>query len=101
MELTVREETRSTMIFLMALQDVYTGHRKFTDEEIDETDLEASDLIKNCIATILERSRSKLSLLKPGNLPEMQFKAGLRPGRNDPSPPAGQWRLIIVERQFA
>ena len=34
------EETRATMIFLMALQDIYTGQSKFTDEEIDEIDLE-------------------------------------------------------------
>ena len=38
------EETRATMIFLMALQDIYTGQSKFTDEEIDEIDLEAPDL---------------------------------------------------------
>ncbi|HEV8033716.1 UPF0149 family protein [Yoonia sp.] len=36
------EDTRSTMIFLMALQDIYTGNSKLTDEEIDE---QAPDLI--------------------------------------------------------
>lgn len=45
------------MIFLMALQDIYTGKSKFTEEEIDEIDLEAPDLIPNCVATILHQSR--------------------------------------------
>ncbi|SDY92256.1 uncharacterized protein SAMN05444340_1317 [Citreimonas salinaria] len=78
------EETRATMIFLMALQDIYTGQSKFTDDEIDEIDLEAPDLIPNCVATILHQSRPELSLREPANLPDMPFKAGPRPGRNDP-----------------
>ena len=55
------EETRATMIFLMALQNIYTGHSKFTDDEIDEIDLEAPDLIPNCVATILHQARPELS----------------------------------------
>ncbi len=72
------------MIFLMALQDIYTGQSKFTEDEIDEIDLEAPDLIPNCVATILHQSRPELSLREPANLHEMPFKAGPRPGRNDP-----------------
>ncbi len=78
------EETRATMIFLMALQDIYTGQSKFTDEEIDEIDLEAPDLIPNCVATILYQSRPELSLRDSEYFPGMQVKAGSRPGRNDP-----------------
>ena len=78
------EETRATMIFLMALQDIYTGHSKFTDDEIDQIDLEAPDLIPNCVAAILHQSRPELSRPEPSNLPGMPFKAGPRPGRNDP-----------------
>lgn len=78
------EETRTTMIFMMALQDIYTGHSKFTDEEIDEIDLEAPALIPNCVATILSQSRSELFRTEPANRSEAPFKAGPRPGRNDP-----------------
>lgn len=78
------EETQATMIFLMALQDIYTGRSKFTDDEIDQIDLAAPDLIPNCVATILNQSRPELSRPEPANLPGMPFKAGPRPGRNDP-----------------
>lgn len=78
------EDTRETMIFLMALQDIYTGQSKFTDDEVDEIDLEAPDLIPNCVATILHQSRPELSLQELANLSDMPFKAGPRPGRNDP-----------------
>ena len=78
------EETRTTMIFVMALQDIYTGQSKFTDEEIDEIDLEAPDLIPNCVATILYHSRPELSRPEPANPSEMPFRADPRPGRNDP-----------------
>ena len=78
------EETRTTMIFLMALQDIYTGQSKFTDDEIDEIDLEAPDLIPNCVATILHQSRPELSSREPANFPDLPFKAGSRPRRNDP-----------------
>lgn len=64
------EETRTTMIFLMALQEIYTGHSKFTDEEIDEIDLEAPNLIPNCVATILYQSRPELSRMEPANRSE-------------------------------
>ncbi|MEY8837660.1 UPF0149 family protein [Cribrihabitans sp. XS_ASV171] len=78
------EETQTTMIFLMALQEIYTGHSKFTEEEIDEIDLEAPDLIPNCVATILHQSRPELCLLERASRSNMPFKAGPRPGRNDP-----------------
>ena len=55
------EETQATIIFLMALQDIYIGQSKFTDEEIDEIDLEAPNIIPNCVATILHQSRPELS----------------------------------------
>jgi uncharacterized protein len=47
------DETRETMIFMMALQDIYIGQSKFSDEEIDQIDEEAPDLIPNCVATNL------------------------------------------------
>lgn len=78
------EETQATLIFLMALQDIYTGRSKFTDDEIDQIDLEAPDPIPNCVATILHQSRPELSRPEPANLPGMPFKAAPRPGRNDP-----------------
>ncbi len=80
------EETRSTIIFIMALQDIYIGNSKFTAEEIDQIDLEAPDLIPNCVATILHQSRPELAGHMPANLPGQPFKTGSRPGRNDPCP---------------
>ncbi len=80
------EETQATMIFMMALQDIYTGKSKFTDQEIDEIDLEAPDLIPNSVATILHHSRPELAGLDPANLPGQPFKPSPRPGRNDPCP---------------
>lgn len=80
------EETQATMVFMKALQDIYTGKSKFTDEEIDEIDVEALDLIPNCVATILHESRPELAGNAPANLPGQPFKAGPRPGRNDPCP---------------
>ena len=77
------EETRTTMIFLVALEEIYTGSSKFTDDEIDQIDLEAPDLIPNCVATILTQSRPELSRLEPESRSEMPFKAGPRPKRND------------------
>ncbi len=59
------EETRATLIFLVALQEIYTGTSKFTDEEIDEIDVEAPDLIPNCVAAILVQSRPDLSQFTP------------------------------------
>ena len=81
---TADEETQATLIFMMALQDIYTGNSKFTEEEIDEIDLEAPDLIPNCVATILHQSRPELAGQTPANLPGQPFQAGPRPGRNDP-----------------
>lgn len=78
------EETRTMVIFIMALQEIYTGHSKLTDEEIDEIDREAPDLIPNCVAAILYQSRPELSFPEPANRSEMPFKTGPRPGRNDP-----------------
>ncbi|WP_305971049.1 MULTISPECIES: UPF0149 family protein [unclassified Mameliella] len=78
------EEARAKMIFLMALQDIYTGQSNFTDDEIDEIDREAPDQIPNCVATILCQSRPELSQREPANLPDMPFKASPRPRRNDP-----------------
>jgi uncharacterized protein len=80
------DETRATMIFMMALQDIYTGNSKFTDDEIDEIDLEAPDLIPNCVATILHQSRPELAGALPANLTGMPHRAAPRPGRNDPCP---------------
>ncbi len=80
------EETRATMIFMMALQDIYMGKSKFTDEEIDEIDTEAPDLIPNCVTTILHQSRPELAGQGPANLPGQPFTASPLPGRNDPCP---------------
>jgi uncharacterized protein len=81
------DETRATMIFMMALQDIYTGNSKFTDDEIDEIDLEVPDLIPNCVATILHQSRPGLAGgAVSANLPSMPHRATPRPGRNDPYP---------------
>lgn len=78
------EETRNTMIFLMALQDIYIGKSKFTEYEIDEIDRKAPDLIPNCVATILHQSRPELAGAVAANLPGMPHQAAPRPGRNDP-----------------
>ncbi|WP_104494234.1 UPF0149 family protein [Paracoccus denitrificans] len=78
------EETRSALIFLMALQDINEGTSTFSDEEIDEIDLDAPDLIPNCVAAILLISRPEV-MLEAGNLPHAPTR-GKRPGRNDPCP---------------
>lgn len=57
------EETRTAMIFLMALSDIYEGTSKFSDEEIAQIDAEAPDMIPNCVATILSQSRPDLAHL--------------------------------------
>ena len=80
------EETRTNMIFLLALQDINTGKSKFTDEEIDDLNLEAPDLIPNCVAAILHHSRPELAGQMPANLTSQPFKSTPRPGRNDPCP---------------
>lgn len=78
------EETRSSLIFLLALQDIYEGTSKFTEEEIDEIDLEAPDLIPNCIAAILLVSRTALAM-KVDNVCRAPAPTE-RPDRNDPCP---------------
>lgn len=78
------EETQATMIFMLALKDIDTGTSKFTEEEIDKIDLEAPDLIPNCVATILHQSRPELARPEAANQPGSPYKAGSRPGRNDP-----------------
>lgn len=78
------EETQATMIFMMTLQEIYVGESKFNDDEIDKVDREAPDLIPNCVATILQQSRSELFQPTPANLTNRSFRAASRPGRNDP-----------------
>lgn len=78
------DETRSSMIFLMALQDINIGESKLTQEEIDAIDIEAPNLIPNCVATILQHSRPELSGTVAANLPGSPYKATSKPGRNDP-----------------
>ena len=80
----VDEETRSSLIFLMALQDINIGKSKLTDEEIEVINIEAPDLIPNCVAMILRQSRPELAGTAAANLPGPPHKAALRPGRNDP-----------------
>lgn len=80
----VDEETQTAMIFLMVLQDIYTGQSNLTDKEIDKIDVEAPDLIPNCVATILQQSRPELSHRNATMGSGAPFKAGSRPGRNDP-----------------
>ncbi len=78
------DETRSSLIFLMALQDINEGTSKFSEEEIDEIDLQAPDLIPNCVAAILTVSRPELAV-KAGNISQAPVRSK-RPGRNDPCP---------------
>ncbi|WP_300043091.1 UPF0149 family protein [uncultured Paracoccus sp.] len=54
-------EARSSLIFLMALQEINEGTSKFSDAEIDEIDLEAPDLIPDCVAAILLATRPELA----------------------------------------
>lgn len=78
------DETRSSLIFLMALQDINEGTSKFSEEEIDEIDLQAPDLIPNCVAAILLVARPEL-VVKASNLPRAPIRS-MRPGRNDACP---------------
>lgn len=66
----------------MALQHIYTGKSKFTDEEIDEIDLEAPDLIPNRVATILQQSRPDLAGVIPANQSSRPHKLTPRPRRS-------------------
>lgn len=78
------EETRSSLIFLMALQDINEGTSNFTEEEIDEIDLQAPDLIPNCVAAILVVSRPDL-VPTAANSPHAPAESK-RPGGNQPCP---------------
>lgn len=78
------DEARSSLIFLFALQDINEGISKFTDEEIDEIDLQAPDLIPNCVAAILLASRPELAK-GAGNVSHGPILSK-RPSRNDPCP---------------
>ena len=78
------EETRSSLIFLMALQDINEGISKFSEEEIDAIDLQAPDLIPNCVAAILPVARPEI-VLKADNLSHPPVRSA-RPGRNDSCP---------------
>ncbi|WP_410216525.1 UPF0149 family protein [Paracoccus sp. (in: a-proteobacteria)] len=91
------EETRSSMIFLFALQDINEGTSKFTEEEIDEIDLQAPDLIPNCVAQILLVSRPEL-VMKADNLSRAPARSA-RPGRNDPCPCRFRPQVQAVLRQ--
>jgi len=58
---TADEETRASLIFLMALQDINEGNSGLTEDEIDQVDLEAPDMIPNCVAVILSALRPEYS----------------------------------------
>ncbi|WP_026759035.1 UPF0149 family protein [Sediminimonas qiaohouensis] len=79
------DETQSSLSFLMALQDINEGNSRFTEGEIDEIDIQAPDLIPNCVAAILTVSRPEL-VLKADNVSRAPTSRGERPGRNDPCP---------------
>jgi uncharacterized protein len=81
---TADAETQSSLIFLMALQDIYEGTSTFTEDDIDEIDLQAPDLIVGCVATILLAARPEL-FMAADNLDHAPIRAR-RPGRNDPYP---------------
>ena len=76
------EETQSALVFIMALQDLYEGTSTFSEKEIDEIDLQAPDLIPDCVSTILLASRPEL-FMAADNLPFAPVRSK-RPGRNEP-----------------
>jgi uncharacterized protein len=78
------EETQTSLTFLVALQDINVGKSTLADDVIDEIDLEAPDLVPNCVATILHQSRPELAGTVAANLPSMPHKSDPRPERNDP-----------------
>lgn len=78
------DDARASMVFLMALQDVYEGNSRLSDDEIDEIDQQAPDLIPNFVADILLASRPEL-IVQAAN--STHAPAGRnRVGRNDPCP---------------
>lgn len=76
------DETRSSLIFLMALQDISEGTSRFTEEEIDAIDIEAPDLIPNCVVAILLVSRPEV-VMTADNLSHAPVRS-TRSGRNEP-----------------
>lgn len=78
------DETRSALIFMFALQEINEGTSKLTEEEVDEVDLEAPDLIPNLVAEILLVARPEL-IVKADTV-SRPVAANKRPGRNDPCP---------------
>lgn len=66
------DEARSSLVFMMALQDINEGDSTFTEEEIGEIDLQAPDLIPNCVAAILTASRPEL-VMKAENITRAPF----------------------------
>jgi uncharacterized protein len=78
------EEARVSMVFLMVLQDINLGESTLTEAEIDKIDIEAPDLIPNCVAAILTQSRPELSQTAAANLPSSPYAAPRKQSRNDP-----------------
>lgn len=76
-------DTRTTLIFLRVLQDIYTGRCKLTAGEIADIDIEAPDLIPGCVATILGQSRPDFTETVAANLPYEPQKTAHEPGRNE------------------
>lgn len=64
------------------LTGINEGNSRFSDQEIDEIDLQAPDLIPDCVATILLASRPELTL-RSANDPDEPTRRQ-RPGRNEP-----------------
>jgi uncharacterized protein len=62
-------DTRSAMIFLVALHDIYTGKSTVSKVEVDKADRDAPKLIPACVAAILRRSRPDLAPPEAANLP--------------------------------
>jgi uncharacterized protein len=78
------QETRTTMVFLTALQEIYMGQSKFSGDETGAIDIEVPDLIPNSVATILHQSRPELYHEDPAHPPHAPFSAGPRSGRSAP-----------------
>ena len=78
------DDTRASMIFLMALQDIYEGNSTFSDDDIDEIDQQAPELIPNCVAEILLLTRPEL-IVRGANTAHAPARPKT-PGRNDPCP---------------
>jgi uncharacterized protein len=54
------DETRSALVFLMALKDIDKGASTIPREEIDGIGVQATALIPDCVAAILTASRPEL-----------------------------------------